>query len=490
MSGHQSSAEIRGQLDHPVIDADGHWTELFPVFFEYIDEVAGAATVDTFRDRYGHRFHRWYELSAEERLRKRLRRPAFWGTPTNTADRAAAILPGYFYDRLDEYGIDLALVFPSIGLTLGRDLSDPELADGVIRAYNVMAAETFAPYADRMIPAGVVGLAEPTSAIEQMEHARSLGLKVLVTGGTIVRPVDEDADWQPDPAKRRVYVDALALDSPYDYDPVWRRFVELGFPVTSHSGSMGWPDRALVNSFVGNHLGHFAQSHHVFARSLFLGGVTERFPELTFGFLEGGVGWACNLYADLFGHWEKRNRAFMHANLRPTNFDMAAFRELFVKYTEGNPRYASKLDEVLAGNLDSLECDTSQRELADRDADADEFAAVHIDGEDDIRRLFARNFYFGCEADDPMTAIAFDDRLNLRLKPLFGSDISHFDVVDASETVEEAWELVDDELISVQDFREFTFANAVHLYGRMNPDFFAGTVVEAAANAELTSGRG
>jgi predicted TIM-barrel fold metal-dependent hydrolase len=302
------------------------------------------------------------------------------------------------------------------------------------------------------------------------------------------RPVPVLAEEHPEASRFVEWYDVIGIDSPYDYDPVWRRFVELGMPVTRHSGSMGWPDRALVNSFVGNHLGHFAQSHHVFARSLFLGGVTERFPELTFGFLEGGVGWACNLYADLFGHWEKRNKALMHANLRPTNFDTTAFRELYLKYSEGNPRYASKLEAVLAGNLDSLECDTSQQELADRDIDADEFAAVHIDGEDDIRRLFARNFYFGCEADDPMTAIAFDDRLNLRLKPLFGSDISHFDVVDASETVEEAWELVDDGLISTENFRDFTFANAVNLYGRMNPDFFAGTVVEVAAQAELRAG--
>ena len=43
-------------------------------------------------------------------------------------------------------------------------------------------------------------------------------------------------------------------------------------------------------------------------KALFFGGVTRRFPELNFAFLEGGVGWACTLFADLIGHWEKRNR--------------------------------------------------------------------------------------------------------------------------------------------------------------------------------------
>ena len=33
------SAKVRAQLDHPVIDADGHWVELFPIFFDYIAEV-------------------------------------------------------------------------------------------------------------------------------------------------------------------------------------------------------------------------------------------------------------------------------------------------------------------------------------------------------------------------------------------------------------------------------------------------------------------
>jgi hypothetical protein len=248
---------------------------------------------------------------------------------------------------------------------------------------------------------------------------------------------------------------------------------------------MGWPDRSLSSNFVGNHLGHFAQSHHTFARSLFLGGVTERFPTLNFGFLEGGVGWACNLYGDLLGHWEKRNRKFMDEHLKPTNLDTAEFRRLYERYTAGNPRYAGKIDDIVAQNLDALESDTSQAELTERDLDSDDFARVTINGPDDVRRLFAENFYFGCEADDPMTSIAFDDRMGLRLKPLLGSDIAHFDVIDATEVLEEAYELVEDGHITDENFREFTFSNVVQLYRGMNPAFFTGTVIEAEAEAEF-----
>ena len=50
---------------------------------------------------------------------RRLRRPSYWGVPINVRDRAATALPGLFYDSLDDWGIDLAIVFPSVGLTLG-----------------------------------------------------------------------------------------------------------------------------------------------------------------------------------------------------------------------------------------------------------------------------------------------------------------------------------------------------------------------------------
>jgi len=217
--------------------------------------------------------------------------------------------------------------------------------------------------------------------------------------------------------------------------------------------------------------------------------VTERFPGLNFAFMEGGVGWACNLYSDLMGHWEKRNRTFMLERLRPLNLDRALLRRLFERYTAGNERFEGKLDDILARNLDNLECDISQEELTGRDIDADEFSRVRIEGRDDIRRLFAHNFYFGCEADDPMTALAFDEKIGLRLKPVLGSDISHFDVPDASEVLGEAWELVEHGLIDEQNFRDFSFGNAVELYGRMNPDFFNGTVVEDAVRRELAGGR-
>ena len=67
--------------------------------------------------------------------------------------------------------------------------------------------------------------------------------------------------------------------------------------------------------------------------------------------------------------------------------------------------------------------------------------------------------------------------LGARLRPILGSDISHWDVPDMTEPVEEAYELVEHGLIGEREFREFTFLNPARLHVEANPRFFADTVV-------------
>src|ERR671919_95417 len=74
---------------------------------------------------------------------------------------------------------------------------------------------------------------------------------------------------------------------------------------------------------------------------------------------------------------------------------------------------------------------------------------------------------------------------NAQINAIYSSDIGHFDVIDMRDPLPEAYELVEDGLISEENFRAFTFANAVHLWGTQNPRFFEGTAVAKAAAEEL-----
>jgi hypothetical protein len=263
----------------------------------------------------------------------------------------------------------------------------------------------------------------------------------------------------------------------YDYDPVWQRCVELGVSPTFHTAAMGWTIRQSPSNYVFNHIGMFAIAGEMLALSLFMGGVPQRFPQLRFAFQEGGVAWAAALLANLIGHWEKRNRdAVEHYN--PAHLDRAQVASLFEEY--GAPRYRERLDQLDAG--------LRMLSLPDEDpATLDEFARCAISDADDIRDVFTRAYHFGCEADDPMTALAFDPRRTggPRLKALFASDIGHWDVPDIREVLPEAWELVEDGDATEADFRALTFEHAVSLWTTTNPSFFDGTSVEGAVRDEL-----
>ena len=116
-----------------------------------------------------------------------------------------------------------------------------------------------------------------------------------------------------------------------------------------------------------------------------------------------------------------------------------------------------------------------------------------IERADEIPDLFLPNFFFGCEADDPLNAVAFQSDLlpfGARLAALFGSDIGHFDVPDMRDVLPEAWEPVERGLIGTDDFRDFVFGNPVRFYTSVNPRFFEGTRCEEAAAKIVAEGRG
>ena len=478
-NGHQSPERIRAGLGHPIIDADGHWLEFGPVLSEELRRIGGHAAAEGFLS-VGRGTRQALGMSVAERRTRRIAQEAFWAQPErNTRDRATGLLPRLLYERLAELGIDFAVLYPTAGLRVPR-IADDAQRRAACRAFNVLTMDYFRDFADRMTPAAVIPVHTPEEAIAELEHAvRRLGFKVAMFGSLVPRPVPASPAAHPDAARFLAWYDTLGLDSAHDYDPLWAKCVELGIAPTFHTGARRQGLRLSPTSFTYNHIGHFAAAGHAVCKALFLGGVTRRFPALRVAFLEGGVGWACMLYADLIGHWEKRNRkALEHTD--PRALDRALLAELAGRY--GSPALVEALrardgwpdpDAVRAtGGL----------------ADLDDYAACRIERREDLHDLFVPRFYFGCEADDRMNAWAFDRRVNpggARLNALFGSDIGHFDVPDMREVLPEAWELVEDGLITRDDFRDFTFANAVRLWGAGNPSFFEGTAVAKAAAALL-----
>ncbi|HKA44563.1 MAG TPA: amidohydrolase family protein [Burkholderiales bacterium] len=470
------AAEIRAGLKHPVIDGDGHWMEPIPIFLEYLREVAGPKSVDQIRALW-RRNEAWYRSTWEERQHHRLRRAIWWGVTTNTLDKATALLPALLNERLPELGIDFALIYPSFGLTINAMPDDLQRA--AARAYNMMTADMFAPFSGRFAPVAILPARTPAQAIEELDYAvGKLHYKAIMLRGNQERAIPSAAEGI-DPQKAAWYCDTIAIDSPYDYDPFWQRCVDVGVAVTQHSGSPRWSDRASISNFTYNHVGHFAESNHAFARGVFLGGVVRRYPSLNFGFMEGGVSWACQMCGDMIEHWEKRRRSGLQ---HPGATDAAELRQLIDRY--GDPRLKANAEAIM-GSLDAFRPECALEELGRPEHVTDDFEAAGINSKQDVRAVFSGNFYFGCEADDHATVFAFDPRMGVRLRPVFSSDFTHFDVPDFRVVIPEAYEAVEKGYMTEQDFREFTFTNAARLHTRNNRDFFKGTVVEHAVAHEL-----
>jgi hypothetical protein len=301
-------------------------------------------------------------------------------------------------------------------------------------------------------------------------------------GSLMARPLGDLAEVDPELATRFGWLDPLGLDSAHDYDPVWARCVELGVAPTFHTGSRRYGLRTSPSNFVYNHIGHFAAASEAVCKALFLGGVTRRFPALRVAFLEGGVGWACQLFADLLGHWEKRNLSALEAT-KPDNLDVDLLLQLVRDHG----------DEAMVAAVEARRehLANPRLDLVGGIADLDDFSACEIGQPDDVAELFVPRFFFGCEADDRMNAWAFDTTRNpfgAQLGAIFGSDIGHFDVLEMADVLPEAHELVDDGLITGADFRRFVFENPARLWAEANPRFFDGTAV-AGAVADLVAGR-
>src|SRR6516165_2182801 len=477
MSAHMTPEQVRSKIDHPIVDGDGHWVEYDPVFSDKMRKVGGDLAADGFLKAMG-TTRELLSMSVAECRQKRRAQQAFWARQAeNTLDRATAMMPKLLYDRLDELGLDFVIVYPTAGLRFPR-IQDDATRRAVIRAYNIVSADYFSGLGDRLTPAAIIPMHTPDEAIAELEFVtKQLGSKVGMFGSNMARKVPAAAANDPDTARFAVWYDVLGLDSEYDYDPVWAKCVELGIAPTFHSGSSSQGLRLSPTNFVYNHIGHFAAAGHAVAKAIFLGGVTRRFPQLRFAFLEGGAGWGAQLFGDLIEHWERRNAKALE-RMDPAKLDRKLLMDLVVKHGYGDMAEALRArdgypnpEAHLTGGRDEL----------------DDFAACKIARKQDWLDLYAKPYYFGCEADDRMNVCAFSraNPFGAQLNAIYSSDIGHFDVIDMRNPLPEAWELVEDGLITEANFRDFTFTNAVRLWGKQNPRFFEGTVVAKEAAAVL-----
>jgi predicted TIM-barrel fold metal-dependent hydrolase len=480
MTGHRSR-EVRAHLSHPVIDVDGHVLEFMPAVLPYVRDALGAAAFERYQ-RGVSPIARILSADPTSRIATGTPQSAWWGTPSDDArDLATAVFPQLLHERMDELGLDYSVLYPTKGFGIAG-IKDDEIRQGVCRGFNDFYAEEYRPFADRFTVAGVIPMHTPEEAIAELEHCRAVGLKVAGFPEGVHRPIPSPDPDNPSPflmPGQAWWFDSFGLDSAYDYDPVWAKAQELGFAITCHGGLGDMPTGSFssVTNYSHNHIGAFGNRMHRMCKSLFMGGITRRFPELNVAFLECGVGWAAILLADLVEHYEKRNVEALH-RLDPSTVDYDELEVLARRYGQA---FVERADDLQAALRAIPGAGTPPDDL-------DDWRFLQVRDEHELIQLFVPRFFFGCEADDRTIAYAFSpaNHDGARLRPVFSSDLGHWDVEDMGAVVAEAFELVERGVLTETDFQELTFTNPASLFLAQDPEFFVGTAVEAAASAVPT----
>ena len=150
----------------------------------------------------------------------------------------------------------------------------------------------------------------------------------------------------------------------------------------------------------------------------------------------------------------------------PTKLNRPLLRELVDKYG-----YAD-----IAAELDRRDGWPLEEDFLTGGMPPDDYIHCNITQKQDWIDLYATPYYFGCEADDRMNAVAFGKAMPLgaRINAIYSSDIGHFDVVDMRDPLPEAFELVEDGHITEERFPGLRLRQCGAAVGHAEPALLRG----------------
>ncbi|HEY2301786.1 MAG TPA: amidohydrolase family protein, partial [Acidimicrobiales bacterium] len=135
--------------------------------------------------------------------------------------------------QMDEWGVDVAVLFPSSGLAFDGQMSDlPDAACAAARALNRWIEEDWGfDYQGRLFAAAFVSLHRVEEAVTELERVLALGARIV-----------------------QVRLGPINGRSPADpaFDPFWARVNEAGVPVAFHITDSGY--EAAVAQWWGEEL--------------------------------------------------------------------------------------------------------------------------------------------------------------------------------------------------------------------------------------------
>jgi predicted TIM-barrel fold metal-dependent hydrolase len=226
-------------------------------------------------------------------------------------------------EAMDLEGIDVAVLFPSRGLSvLTHPDRDPRFAAAIARAYNDWMFDFCRTDTARLLGAGMISVYDVRDAIQETRRVvEELGFRAVFLRSNIVN----GKNWH----------------DPY-YEPLWETLEELDIPVGFHEAT-GSRSRQSGDHFEPN-FGIRRVYAQPFEQMLGLGsfvagGILERHPKLKVAFLEANCSWVPWLLWRMDEGYEREGDVFMaELSMKPSDYFK---RQCFVSVEpdEGPARY-------------------------------------------------------------------------------------------------------------------------------------------------------
>ncbi|MET7772603.1 amidohydrolase family protein [Nocardia sp. NPDC005366] len=208
--------------------------------------------------------------------------------------------------KMDELGIDYALMFPTLASLVEERLKDdPALTHEVIHALNEWMFEQWSfDYEGRIFAVPVITLPVVDRALEELEWCLERGAKTV-----LVRPA---------PVPGYQGTRSFGFE---EFDPFWRRCVEAGIPVSMHASDSGysdvlniWEPATEYQPFIPTAFRTAAMGSRAIEdamTALVCHGALSRVPELRILSIENGADWLPTLFRNLKLAYKKLPHLFL-----------------------------------------------------------------------------------------------------------------------------------------------------------------------------------
>ncbi len=196
------------------------------------------------------------------------------------SDRVENVRPGGYIPEehvkdMDTDGIDVGIVFPSVGAVL-YSLSDTELLNSMFRTYNDWLAEFCKPFPKRIKGIAMINLDDVWVGVREMERCAKMGLAGAMI--TIYPPEGRSYD--------------LA-----EYEPLWAAAQDMEIPLNLHIGTNRAGPGQEFADFDAATRPFFTNVDHwvrMSLASMIFASVFERYPKLHVGSIEMELSWAAH----------------------------------------------------------------------------------------------------------------------------------------------------------------------------------------------------